>query len=65
MEFQDLLQAQGLALAMLDSLFVSKGVLKPGEFSRHLGNLATVTNETDQAVGSVLEAWSGIIGCLH
>jgi hypothetical protein len=56
----DLIQATGLALALVGSLMEVGKVLPRGEFSRHLANLANVTNETDAAQGDILDRWADI-----
>lgn len=56
----DLIQAAGLALALVGSLMEANKVLPRGEFSRHLANLASVTHETDEAQGDILDRWADI-----
>lgn len=58
MDDADLAQATGLALALVGVLMEGHGVLKRGEFSRHLANLAIVTRETDADQGDLLSRWA-------
>ena len=59
-EHTELVQATGLAIALIGLLLEGKAVLPTGEFSRHIANLAHVTAEVDPAQGDILAAWAEI-----
>jgi hypothetical protein len=55
---QDLIQAQGLALALVGSLLERDAAVPRGEFSRYLAVLADVTRETSDRQAEILSAWA-------
>lgn len=57
----DLVQATGLAIALLGSLLEGARVLPKGEFSRHMANLAIVTHETTPDQGDILDQWAAMV----
>ncbi len=59
-EHSDLVQATGLAIALIGSLLEGRGLLPKGEFNRHLANLGQITRETDTLQGELLERWAAI-----
>ena len=59
-EASDLVEATGLAIALISSLLEGRGLLPKGEFSRHLANLGQVTGETNAAQGGLLDRWAAI-----
>lgn len=59
-EHNDLVQATGLAIALIGSLLEGRGLLPKGEFNRHLANLGQITGETDAAQGELLDGWAAI-----
>ena len=59
-EHSDLVQAPGLAIALIGSLLEGRGLLPKGEFNRHLANLGQITRETDTLQGELLERWAAI-----
>lgn len=59
-EASDLVEATGLAIALIGSLLEGRGLLPKGEFSRHLANLGQVTGETNAAQGGLLDRWAAI-----
>lgn len=54
----DLVQAQGLALALVGSLLERDEPIPRGEFSRYLSVLAEVTRETSERQADMLAAWA-------
>lgn len=59
-EPSDLVQATGLAIALIGSLLEGRGLLPKGELNRHLANLGQITRETDALQGELLERWAAI-----
>ena len=59
-EDSDLVEATGLAIALIGSLLEGRGLLPKGEFSRHLSNLGQVTGETDAVQGGLLDRWAAL-----
>lgn len=59
-EDSDLVEATGLAIALIGSLLEGRGLLPKGEFSRHLSNLGQVTSETDAVQGELLDRWAAL-----
>jgi len=57
-EEQDLVQALGLALAMVGALLERDQPIPRGEFSRLLAVLAEVTRESEDRQGEILSAWA-------
>ena len=60
MEHTELVQATGLAIALIGLLLEGQAVLSQGEFSRHIANLAVVTGESDPVPGEILAQWAAI-----
>ena len=54
----DLIQAQGLAFALVGKLLERQQPIPPGEFSRYLTALAEVTRETNERQGAILAVWA-------
>jgi hypothetical protein len=54
----DLIQAQGLALALVGSLLERDQPVPRGEFGRYLAVLADVTRETSDRQAEILSAWA-------
>lgn len=54
----DLIQAQGLALALVGQLLERDQPIPRGEFSRYLAVLAEVTRETSGPQGAILSTWA-------
>lgn len=61
----DLMQALGLALAMVGALLERDRPIQRGEFSRLLGLLARVTKEKSYEQGEILSAWATLAGRAH
>lgn len=59
----DIIQALGLALAIVGSLLERKGRIPHGEFSRCLALLADVTDESNGRQGQILSEWANL--CSH
>ena len=57
---QDVIRAQGLALAYVGTILERDGLVEPGQFGRQLAVFATVTAERDEAEGTILAAWAGM-----
>jgi hypothetical protein len=54
----DLIQAHGLALALVGQLLEREQPIPRGEFSRYLAVLAEVTRETSERQGAILSTWA-------
>ena len=54
----DLVEAQGLALALVGRLLERQQPIPPGEFSRYLTVLAEVTRETSERQSAILAVWA-------
>lgn len=50
----------GLAIALIGMLLEGGDVLPKGDFSRHLANLAIVTQETYPVQGDLLARWAAL-----
>jgi hypothetical protein len=59
-EEQDLVQALGLALAMVGALLEREQPIPRGEFSRLLAVLAEVTRESEDRQGAILSDWAAL-----
>ena len=59
-EHSDLVQATGLAIALIGSLLEGRGLLPKGELGRHLANLGQITAETEAVQGELLDPWAAI-----
>jgi len=57
---QDLIGAQGKALALVSTLLERCGVVEPGEFGRLLSLMAVVTGETSPGQGEILALWAAM-----
>jgi hypothetical protein len=58
---QDLIQAQGLALALVGQLLEREQPIPRGEFGRYLAVLAEVTRETNERQGAILSTWAELV----
>ena len=59
MDLEPIVRAQGIALALVGTLLERPaGGVPKGEFSRLLGLMATLTDETDPEAGEILAAWT-------
>jgi hypothetical protein len=61
----DLMQALGLALAMIGALLEREGPIPRGEFSRLLAVLAGVTSENSNEQGEILSGWAALAEKAH
>jgi len=57
-EYHDLIQAQGLALALVGSLLERDEPVRRGEFGRYLTVLAEVARESSDRQAEILSAWA-------
>jgi hypothetical protein len=54
-------RAVGFALATLEALLITKGILRPGELSERLDAMADVTGEADADAAEVLEDFAAML----
>jgi hypothetical protein len=57
---QDVIEAQGAAVALIGTLLARAGVVEREQFSRLLALMATVTSETHPEQGEILNTWAAL-----
>jgi hypothetical protein len=56
-----LIEAQGVALALVAAMLQRAGIVPADEFGQMLGILAVTTAETDPDQGDILGVWAAIV----